>query len=529
MTQDWTGFARSRTYWIPLMVALPTFFALYTTMVGMMVVAVVEQGWNSGAGSVWQSLAAARTWTWWLAGAGAGCGFLWAWVILLPAKNYRNQLERLAEEGRAGTLEIDPQSELSYLALSFNRVMEEATKNMPRRVHTVLQSISSGILLIDERGCVESANPQAARLLESTSERLEGLEYTEALSRSTELVELVTEALATQSDYSHRVIQITDRTGGSRRTGVWLAWVRDSEQQPVSLSLTLLDLNRIDRFASGLATAERMNLLSNVGRGMAHEIRNPLASIRGLSQLLSEKKDISLEKIRSYSQVIMEEVDRVNRVVDRLSLIVSAHSEESETVSVSEILESAKEMTAHLARSKWVSLELDELDSSLAVSGIPQLLVQAVSNVVVNGIEAAPENGRVRLAAQARASGGIALSVENNGPPIHPAEFDDLFQPFHTTKDNASGLGMTITDSIVRDHGGTIEFRNGGEGTIFSIVLPAKKSQDRGEGDGTEASEDATPAVERALMGIDFPIGPNGENKDRSTSVIGERFANERD
>jgi signal transduction histidine kinase len=186
-------------------------------------------------------------------------------------------------------------------------------------------------------------------------------------------------------------------------------------------------------------------------------------------------------------------------------------------------------MTAHLARSKWVSLELDELDSSLAVSGIPQLLVQAVSNVVVNGIEAAPENGRVRLAAQARASGGIALSVENNGPPIHPAEFDDLFQPFHTTKDNASGLGMTITDSIVRDHGGTIEFRNGGEGTIFSIVLPAKKSQDRGEGDGTEASEDATPVVERALMGIDFPIGPNGENKDRSTSVIGERFANERD
>src|SRR3970040_1344219 len=127
MTHDWTGFARSRTFLFPLMVALPTFFALYTLMVGLWVIAVVEQGWNSGMGSVWQSLVAARQWTWWLAGGGAACGLVWGWVILLPAWNYRKQLERLAEEGRTGTLEVDSQSELSYLALSFNRLMEEVT------------------------------------------------------------------------------------------------------------------------------------------------------------------------------------------------------------------------------------------------------------------------------------------------------------------------------------------------------------------------------------------------------------------
>lgn len=529
MTQDWTGFARGRTFLFPLMVALPIFFALYTIMVGLMVVGVVEQGWNSGAGNVWQSLASARTWTWWLAGGGVLCGLLWAWVILLPARNYRNQLERLAEEGRAGTLEIDSQSELSYLALSFNRVMEEVAKNMPRRVHTVLQSVSSGILLIDDQGCVESANPQAARLLESTPERLEGLGYEEALSRSSDLVELVTEALATQSDYPHRVIQITDGTGGNRRTGVWLTWVRDSEQQPVSLSLTLLDLNRVERFASGLATAERMNLLSNVGRGMAHEIRNPLASIRGLSQLLSEKKDVPLEKIKSYSKVIMEEVDRVNRVVDRLSMIVSSHSEETETVLVSELLDSTREMTAHLARSKWVRLEIGEVDPSLALSGIRQLLVQALSNVVVNGIEAAPENGLVRIAAESRDSGWITLTVENDGPPIHPADFDDIFQPFHTTKDNASGLGMTITDSIVRDHGGTVEFRSVGEGTVFTIHLPAPETRSNRRPKPETNSQDTVPAVEKALMGLTSSSGIGNPRKNQSNSLVGERLGNERD
>lgn len=529
MTQDWTDFARGRTFLFPLMVALPIFFALYTLMVGLWVVSVVEHGWNSGMGSVWQSLVAARHWTWWLAAGGAGCGLAWAWVILLPVRNYRYQLERLAEEGKAGTLEIDSQSELSYLALSFNRVMDEVTRNLPERVHTILQSISSGVLLIDGQGCLESVNPQAARMLESAPKRLEGLNYREALSRSEELVGLVQEALLTQADYPQRVIQITDRNGGSRRIGVWLAWVRNSDQQPVSLSLTLVDLKKIDRFASGLATAERMSLLSNVGRGMAHEIRNPLASIRGLSQLLSEKKDVSPEKIESYTRVMMEEVDRVNRVVDRLSLIVSAHSEEAESILVSDLLVSSLEMTAHLARSKWVTLEMGPVEESATVTGIRQLLVQAISNVVVNGIEAAPEYGRVRLAAHSDRPGWIVLTIENDGPPIHPAEFDDIFQPFHTTKDNASGLGMTITDSIIRDHGGVIEVRSASDGTIFSILLPTLRPGDRSDSDSELEVDPEISAWEAALIGFRDPNPQKRPDNGQSNFLTGERFTNERD
>lgn len=473
MTHDRSAHSRSRTFLLPLVVALPVFFVLFSLMEGWLVVTLVEQSWQGGEGNVWQALLKARRWVWGFAAVGAICGFAWGWVILLPAKRYKAQLDRLAQEGaKAGKIELEDHSELSFLADSFNRVMEEMGRNLPTRIQAILASITSGVILIDPKGVVERVNPSAARFLQANAARLEGRCFKEVLGRSEELVPLVERALQTQSDYPQDTVSITDKYGDSRPLGVWLAWVRDSEANPVSLVLTLMDHGRLESFSSALQGAERLSLLGKIARGIGHEIRNPLSSIRGLAQLIVGTRGLPPEKLNSYARVMVEEADRVERVLNRLSILAAPHNERSEPTPIRSLFESVREVAEQFAVTKSVDLEIRVDESDPRVYGHPKLLTNAILNVVINALEASPEEGKVVLSASSGPDGTVTLCVENNGPAIPPGELDDIFQPFHTTKPNAAGLGLTITESIVQDHGGRISVRSGNDSTGFTIVLP---------------------------------------------------------
>lgn len=257
--------------------------------------------------------------------------------------------------------------------------------------------------------------------------------------------------------------------------GTRAAWVRDSDGKPLALALTLVDVTRLESFASGIRTAGRLSSLGKVAAGIAHEVRNPLASIRGLAQLLESAESIQEDKVRAYTKVMISEVDRVNRVVDRLSLLVSMAEEQPALTSIKSLFDSVVEMAGHLARRRNVRLETALEDADLAVELRPQHMTQAVLNMVINGVEAAPAGAWVRLGARRNSERGedVAIEVENEGPSIPPSELDDLFQPFHTTKQHGTGLGLAITESIVREHGGEVSVRSGGNRTLFTVLLPA--------------------------------------------------------
>lgn len=474
MAQKNTESALQRTFVLPLMVALPVFFLIFALTEGWYLVNLIEHGWDSGRGNVWQTLRSVDKVVWVFGGGAALAGCIWAWVILLPIKRYKAFLDRLAEEGAGEPPELDQSSELAAVAASFNRVLQEMAAPLPKRARAVLDTISSGVLLLDGSGNVEWMNPTASRLLEAPGERLKGTPYGEVFARCPAMVDVIRRALESGSDFPEESVELIDRFDEKRAVGTRAAWVRDSDGKPLALALTLVDVTRLESFASGIRTAGRLSSLGKVAAGIAHEVRNPLASIRGLAQLLESAESIQEDKVRAYTKVMISEVDRVNRVVDRLSLLVSMAEEQPALTSIKSLFDSVVEMAGHLARRRNVRLETALEDPDLAVELRPQHMTQAVLNMVINGVEAAPAGAWVRLGARRNSERGedVAIEVENEGPSIPPSELDDLFQPFHTTKQHGTGLGLAITESIVREHGGEVSVRSGGNRTLFTVLLP---------------------------------------------------------
>ena len=299
----------------------------------------------------------------------------------------------------------------------------------------------------------------------------DGKPYKEVLGRSSDLVGTVSQALVDQSDVPRTSVTLTDQYGEKRTLSAWVVWVQEEDNSPVGLVLTVFDDSRLESFSSGIEGAERASSLRHVATGIVHEVRNPLTPIRGLAQILASGKQISPEKLQSYAKVIVDAVDRVNRVVDRFAMLSKPPEEDFAITDLREILASMEDAVSHLANKARVSVQVEMEDPDLEIPCQPKLLVRALTNLVINGIEASPSNSVVKVGSKAM-DGQVVIDVSNLGSSIPPSELDDLFLPFHTSKKNGTGLGIPISDSIVKSHGGSLSVKSSANQTTFSISIP---------------------------------------------------------
>ena len=478
MAQIWSDNARSRAYIVPLAVALPTFFFLGCLAQGFFLLMTVENGWDSGNGNVWQELQNARQWVWVCAVIGGICGVCWAWIIILPLRRVQQQLEHFSESGHRTRLDVEHTSELSFLATAFNQAIEQVEKSLPKRAQKILGSITSGVVVIDCGGNVEWMNPYAVRLFHVPFGKFCGKPFAEVLSRSSELVDMVSRGFREKTSIPRESVTLTDQYGETRKLSAWMVRVHDEDGSPVGMVLTAIDESRLESFSSGIEGAEKASSLRHVATGIVHEIRNPLTPIRGLAQILASGKEIPPEKLKSYSKVIVEAVDRVNQVVDRFSMFSKPPEEGFAVTDLREILSTVEETVSHLARKAKVTVRIEPIDPDLHIPCKPKLLILAITNLVINGIEASPARGTVTIQA-GTVEDNLVISVVNLGSSIPPGDFEDLFLPFHTTKKNGTGLGIPISDSIVKSHGGTLTVKSENNQTTFSISIPIQsKGQD---------------------------------------------------
>ncbi|MFC0203082.1 two-component system sensor histidine kinase NtrB [Novosphingobium soli] len=359
--------------------------------------------------------------------------------------------------------------------------MSAAAGTILPEAHRLLASLPHAVVLLEPGLTIAALNPAAEQFFGQSSRRLVGAALQDVISISDRRV--VDRLADYETPVSAREVVVQLKGKGARRVDIAMAPVADTPGWQV---LTVHDNSAAE--ALGDDSGGPDNAVLRGPEIMAHEIKNPLAGIRGAAQLLARKVD---ERDRALTDLITGEVDRIAALIERMQKLSGRTTPPVEACNLHEAARRAIDVldAANCEAPRPFRL-VEEFDPSLPpVLGSPDGLVQVLLNLLSNAAEACRDAQEPRVVIRTRFASGLQLQaggdgaplrlpvevrVSDNGPGIDPAMRDHIFEPFVTTKKAGQGLGLPLVRKLVRDMNGRITHeRNEETGmTHFRIHLP---------------------------------------------------------
>jgi signal transduction histidine kinase len=228
-----------------------------------------------------------------------------------------------------------------------------------------------------------------------------------------------------------------------------------------------------ERLRDDLRRAEHLAGLGTLLAGVAHEVRNPLAAIRSTVQLWQRLPDDS--RTAASLDAVVAAVDRLNGLVSRLLFFARADSAERQALDLNQVLAESLELVQAQAAGQGVAVERDLAADLPAVLGSPAALRQVALNLLTNALQAMPQGGRLRCSTRRLPTeNAVEIQVADTGSGVSAEVRQHLFEPFHTSRPEGTGLGLALCREILSNHGGRIELVDGeAPGAVFRCVLPA--------------------------------------------------------
>jgi two-component system, NtrC family, sensor histidine kinase HydH len=225
-----------------------------------------------------------------------------------------------------------------------------------------------------------------------------------------------------------------------------------------------------ERLRTELRRSERLAALGKLLAGVAHEVRNPLAGIRGITQLWRRGLGLGNEGFDH----LIDEVDRLEGIVSRLLQFSRADAQDLTPGDLNSVAAEAARLAEERAQEQEIRVELDLEPDLPPIEMAPPALVQVLRNLTTNALQVMPRGGVLRLATQFDAARGtVAASVADDGPGLSDEVLSHLFEPFFTTKAEGTGLGLAIAREIALAHRGELHAQNRpGGGAVFTLTLP---------------------------------------------------------
>lgn len=336
-----------------------------------------------------------------------------------------------------------------------------------------LDLLGSGALVLDPHGQVMFINLAACQLFGLDARRIRGMNV-DALFKDAQPLHALLEALRQQRFVQHGLDLALAIPGADPVPVHCLAVMHESPAELMLLELHDTRHRRIDREEQqhDAARAHR-----EVLRNLAHEIRNPLGGIRGAAQLLETDSDPVA--LRDYTGVIIREVDRLQKLLDRL-LVSGRPMQPLETINIHEVCEQVR-LLVQAEYPQALRIERDYDASLPELQADREQLIQALLNLVRNAAQAMNGQGSIILKTRiarhvvlARVGYRLALALHviDDGPGVPPALQDRMFLPLVSGREGGSGLGLTLAQAFVERHGGSIECESRPGRTEFRILLP---------------------------------------------------------
>jgi two-component system NtrC family sensor kinase len=233
-------------------------------------------------------------------------------------------------------------------------------------------------------------------------------------------------------------------------------------------------VRNLARIQSELVRSEKLISLGRLSAGVAHEIRNPLNAMKGAMVHLQQRWAHE-PLIQQYTKLVSEEIDRLNRVVTEILYFAKQSPPKLEKADLNRVITDAQGVLAEEAEQRGVRF-VNELDPSLPLVSLDEhQMEQVLLNLVFNAMDAMPDGGELRFITKIAADNPsqVKLTVEDSGEGISQDDLPNVFDPFYTTKEDGTGLGLPLSMGIVEGHGGVLDIESRvGVGTKVSITLP---------------------------------------------------------
>ena len=338
----------------------------------------------------------------------------------------------------------------------------------------IFDALATAVVMLDPEWRVISLNPAGQTMLEASIERSRGIPFERLIDLDESWRSLLMQVQSEHFATVKREMPMMLHSGAQYCVDLII-----SPLPPNTKPRLLLELNTVDRLNAISEDAHLRDAqasMRKVIKGLAHEVKNPLGGIRGAAQLLARELDDS--KLTEYTDVIMEEADRLRTLVDRM--LGPRERLATRPMNIHEVLERVRQLT-EAESDGAIQVERDYDPSLPEFEADPDQLTQVILNITRNAGQAMSGQGTITLRSRARRQYTLAgkrhklvcsVDILDTGPGVPEALLDQLFLPMVTSGTKGNGLGLSIAQMIANRHGGLIQCDSEPGNTCFTLLLP---------------------------------------------------------
>jgi|GEM_PF-547069 len=417
-----------------------------------------------------------------------------ATYIIRPIRVLTQKARKIVKGELSTNISISNPDEIGELGESFNSLIDHLNHLFRERDRYILEGSSDGLVSIGAKREILALNTQAEKILGLKAEQVIGKNLTQVLGNfkaDPSFNNMLQNSLANHESSVLEQTSFINSHGKLYNLSVSVSPIKDKQGNWMGGIISLRDLSFLDSFSEQIEQADRLAAIGSFATGIAHELRNPLGSIKGVAQLLGElgqedkieqnTKNLPSAIIQNYSKLIIGEVDRLDRVIRTILDFSQPDAEDSVPTNLNSVLNHA----LHLAMyHPTVESMLSDFTVEKDLQDIPECslqkerITQALTNIILNAIQSVKPGGKVKIQSKAAREKNhekqtVEIRIINDGAPILEEHREKIFEPFFTTRSDGTGLGLPISYQIVVSNQGTLKYQCDKGETAFLIHFPA--------------------------------------------------------
>lgn len=339
------------------------------------------------------------------------------------------------------------------------------------------QAVSTEIISHLPIGLITTDHQQRIAVINQAAEKILGLDQAHLVGQSihtslpAEWNLLVKNSLQ-QRPVIEREIDCTLQGGGIIPLSISVASIVNGHGHSLGNIFIFRDMREIRRLQEEVRRKEKLAAIGNLAAGIAHEIRNPLSSIKGFAKYFEGRCAAGSEE-QELASVMIREVDRLNRAITELLGLVRPSDLKIQQVDINQVIAHSLHLIRQDAESNHIAIHFAERHDLPAVEIDPDRFTQALLNLYLNAIQAIGKQGTLEVSLEPLTASRLQVHIQDSGAGIRQEDLDNIFNPYFTTKASGTGLGLAIVQKVIEEHQGSISVTSSpSQGTRFTLVIP---------------------------------------------------------